>query len=78
MCVKYINSPTILDDFTNHGINHSLIADPDLNLCTHLLCADTFMESTNGKDFIKHNLIKLCLVIVDSDLHHLHLHLYRF
>lgn len=55
MCVKFINSPALVHEFKVNGINQTkfatLIIDPDLSLCTHLVCSDTYIDSTTGRFF---------------------------
>ncbi|XP_055319714.1 uncharacterized protein LOC129577163 [Sitodiplosis mosellana] len=54
ICVKFISSPELVNEFKTSGINQTSerITEPDLNLCSHLICSDTYMRLTNDVDFI--------------------------
>lgn len=57
ICVKFMRSRELINEFNAIGINktNALMAEPDLNSCTHLVCTDTYMRITNDVDFIWSN-----------------------
>lgn len=54
MCMKYISSPKLLEELKSQGINQTSgsLAEPDLNQCSHIICSDTYTETTSDNDFI--------------------------